>query len=66
MSKSINRLTDDNSESGELSQSNEKSVANLAINPNLLAAHTIRNFSQVVGTVDLIELVGELPGKSNV
>lgn len=60
MSKSLNKLPDDNSQSSEESQSHEKSVANLAIRPTMLAAHTIRNFSQVVGTVGLVELIGEL------
>ena len=60
MSKSINKLSDDHSESSEQSPSHEVLLAKVAIHPTVLAAHTISHYNKTSGNVGLMELIGEL------
>jgi hypothetical protein len=60
MSKSINKVSDDHSESKEEALSHEVLVAKLAIHPTVLAAHTISHYNKTSGNVGLMELIGEL------
>lgn len=60
MSNTLNEFSNDPAESSEQPLSREALVAKAATRPNLLAANTISHFNQVLGKIDLMEMVDEL------
>ncbi|CAA9893029.1 conserved hypothetical protein [Candidatus Methylobacter favarea] len=65
MSHSLHKMTDDYSEASEQPHSRGVLIAKAATRPNLLAAHTLSHFNQVLGKIGLMEMAGELNTQIN-